>query len=159
MDSNITTFAKSEDVDFQHFVDQWAVNPDCGLTRWSRSQGHVSMKEGVGNFYRLAERSPEHARWVHYHVGWIFDQEIRMDLIRFAAKESSQAFLLWLQDATLTTEQDAVLEASFRDPKTGCPGLVEAFDSGQVRRVKGMEPQQFNETSEVVRELRARGWI
>lgn len=150
-------FGKFDTVDFQQFVDCWENDPACGLARWSRKQGNVTMREGVLSFYKLAKKSAEHARWVHYHIGWIFDDEIRNDLIQFVAKDSVQALYLYIEDATITDQQAFVLEKSFTRHDTGCPNLVNEFcEQGKLKRKAASE---YNEESEIVEHLKSKGWL
>lgn len=147
-------FDKLDEIDFQDFVDCWENDPDCGLAKWSRSVGHVPMKKGVDRFYKLARKSPEHARWVHYHIGWLFSDDIRNDLIGFVSKDPVQSYLLYCEDYTLSEAQIEVLERSFLDKQNGC---LEYISSCENKRNLLAPRTLVNEGSEIVSSLQERG--
>lgn len=150
MDSNLEKKWSKHEGMFQDFVDAWTVNDTCSLTKWCRRQGNVDMKTGVAAFYEMAARSPEHAKWVHYHIGWTLDYEILLDLTHIVCNNAMQAALMWIEDETLTDEQDEILVNCFRDPITGAPVVTEEIDSGLLVRKKNGAPKQYNNDSEIV---------
>lgn len=130
----------------QTFTDYWQNDPDCSIVKWCRSVGEKSIKDAFPQFRVLIHRSPEHARWIFYHLGWLIDEGFRKELLLACAKSGVQAYHLFMEDETLTEEEDTILLKSILidDP---CPEYIATSDLCSRRKT---EARQYNADSEIV---------
>lgn len=122
--------------DLQEFVAQWAFSDDCELALWARSLGEITTGEGRIIFNELIKEAHDLARVSHYHIGFMVSMTVRLEWTNYVCMNSGEAAKMWLEDPTLSDEQDALLEASFRHPVTGAPLYCKAIDSGRLTRKK-----------------------
>lgn len=134
---------------FRDFVDDWAVLDICPLADWCRLQGDIPFTEGRRRFRLLMSQSPDSAYICHYHIGFLVSYDIRMEWTLGTTRNPSIAAKLWLEDTTLTEEQDEILENAFRDSLLGLPQYVAEIDSGSTVRKKVVQ-EIYNKDSEIV---------
>jgi hypothetical protein len=140
---------------FQDFVNDWAVLDNCPLAEWCREQGDISFSEGRRRFRLLMSQSPMSAYICHYNIGFLVDYEIRMEWTLGAARNPAIAAKMWLEDETLTEEQDIILENAFRDSMLGLPQYIEEIDNGITVRKKTIQ-KIYNENSEITQGIISR---
>lgn len=141
--------------DFQDFLNDWNVLENCPLGDWCKHQGDIPFKEGRRRFRLLMSQSPNSAFMTHYHIGFLVDYEIRLEWTLGVSKNPAIAAKLWLEDETLTDDQDKILENSFRDTTLGLPNYVREIDEGIITRKK-TEIKIYNPDSEIVQGIIAR---
>lgn len=141
---------------FQDFVNIWAMDNECEMAVWCREIGDVNMSEGRRQFTDLIREVHDLARVVHFHIGFMVTYRLRLQWTHYCAMNSAEAAKMWLEDATLTDDQDLILERSFRDPLNGAPLYCKAIDTGRlVRKKDPNNPKVFNENSNIVQGILA----
>ena len=137
----------------QTFTDYWQNDPDCSLVLWCRSIGDKTIKEAFPTFRKMINRSPEHARWIFYHLGWLVDDLFRKELLWACSKSGVQSYHLYMEDETLTPEEDMILLKAIiiTDP---CPEYIATCHLENRKKVK---LKLFNEDSEIAQAAIERG--
>lgn len=140
--------------DVFEFLSQWSFFDDCDITLWFRSLLSVPLSETRSIFKDLITSNQDIARKVHYDVGFMVTPEIRLEWVKVVATNSVEAAKMWLTDATLTDDDDVILEESFRSLTSGAPSFCKRIDSGSLTRVKdNSAPIFYNVESEVVKKI------
>ena len=148
MDTDLK-FCENSTIDMQEFVDIWNIDEDCGIVKWCRKQGNVPLYTKFDEFYNLLKKSPEHARWIHYHLGWIFCDEVRNKLVDIVLTSCTNAYMMMLNDATVSKENMIKLH---KDGFGSCLDFVKTKDVSdeELSILLSQEIKKFNEKSELV---------
>lgn len=135
---------------FTDFISDWAVLENCPLAEWCKQQGDITFIEGRRRFRLLMSQSPMSAFICHYNIGFLVDYEIRMEWTLGASRNPAIAAKMWLEDETLSEEQDTILANAFRDSMLGLPQYIEEIDNGVTKRKKVFQ-KIYNSDSEIVK--------
>lgn len=134
---------------FSVFLEDWKQSEDCSLYRWCAEQDVSTLGEALDRFDKLLSRQPEIARVVHYHIGFLVEPEIRNRWFEYVHSNSVECAVMYIENETLTDEQDKQLLAIVCDPRNGAPAYANAIASGELVRKK-TERKPYNEDSEIV---------
>lgn len=145
-------YSSTEDV--QEFLSQWAFSDECETAVWVRSLGELTTGDCRELFKTMIDVDHNLARIARFDIGFMVVEEVRLEWTTYAARNSVEAAKLWLDDVTLSDEEDLILEASFRDPITGAPLYCKAIDTGRlVRKKDPASPSIYNPHSDIAKAI------
>lgn len=100
-------------------------------------------------------QSPNCAFLCHYNIGFLVSYDIRIEWTLGICKNPAIAANLWIEDETLTDEQDEILFNCISDPVYGLPNYINEINAGRLTRKKTSQ-KLYNENSEIVGGIIAR---
>lgn len=138
-------YGSDSEICLQDFTDIWAFTEDCALTRWCRGQGKIPLSEALLLFYELLKKSPEHARWVRYHLAWLFADDVKLELVKLTCINGVQAYHLFMEDETLSEEEEYLLMQSFLVDNP----VTDYMATSEITKRSKVIKKQFNIGSEL----------